>query len=205
VPHQRVLPGRPSPPSLRRQAGAVGASPRRTPLAAGLVVALATGTLGSWWLAPAGLVLGAALASLALADLRSLRLPRRTVYAALTAGAPTLAVASAGMHRWGALGRSATAGCAAFAAFLLLHLASPRAVGFGDVRMAAACAAFLGWLGYRVVVLGGSLSAVLAGAAALVGLATRRLSVRSVIAFGPFLALGTLAAFLLAAAQLPAR
>jgi leader peptidase (prepilin peptidase)/N-methyltransferase len=88
---------------------------------------------------------------------------------------------------WAAAG---AAGALVF--FLALHVASPRAMGFGDVRLAALIGLYLGWLGLREVpvglFLGFLFGAVVGVAALLIGRAARRTQVP----FGPFLAAGAL-------------
>jgi len=74
--------------------------------------------------------------------------------------------------------------------FFALHAASPRLLGFGDVRLAPMLGLALGWLGVRYVVLG-FFSANLIGA--IFGLAlisTKRMHRRDQIPYGVFLALG---------------
>jgi leader peptidase (prepilin peptidase)/N-methyltransferase len=67
----------------------------------------------------------------------------------------------------------------------------PKGIGFGDVRLAGLCGAFLGWIGYREVIAGFLLSFILAGVPAVVLLAMRKVQRRTQIPFGPFLAAGT--------------
>ena len=78
-----------------------------------------------------------------------------------------------------------------FAALLIIHLVSPRGMGFGDVRLASILGLFLGWLSLGHVALG-----LFAGFAlgALVGgvlILARRAERRQALPFGPFLAAGT--------------
>ena len=71
-----------------------------------------------------------------------------------------------------------------------MNLASPRALGFGDVRLALVLGLGLGWLGWRYVLLG-FFAANLVGA--LVGLALialKQMSRNQPIPYGVFLAVG---------------
>lgn len=78
-------------------------------------------------------------------------------------------------------------------AFLLLALASPRAMGLGDVKLAA----FLGlFLGYPLILVALFLAFVLGGLLSLMLLAFHRLRRGQAVAFGPYLALGGVVALL---------
>jgi leader peptidase (prepilin peptidase)/N-methyltransferase len=132
------------------------------------------GVLAAW-------VLGV-LAVLTAIDLRERRLPNRIVFPAMLC-----AVVWQAAFFPGRLVECLLAGLAAGALLLLPSLIQPRAVGMGDVKVAA----FLGVvLGTDVIValLAGSLaSAPVALAILLVGGAGAR---RSSLPYGPFLALG---------------
>jgi len=83
-----------------------------------------------------------------------------------------------------------------FVVFFALNFASPRLLGFGDVRLAPVLGLALGWLGLRYVLLG-FFSANLIGAIVAISLiATNRMSRTQQIPYGVFLALGTLFAVL---------
>ena len=82
------------------------------------------------------------------------------------------------------------------AAFFALFFAVPKGIGFGDVRLAGLCGAFLGWFGYREALAGFLLSFIIAGLPAVVLLAMRKVQRRTQIPFGPFLAAGTVIATL---------
>jgi leader peptidase (prepilin peptidase)/N-methyltransferase len=152
------------------------------------------------WVLPAYLVLAAGLVVLSAIDIDEHRLPNRIVYPLTLAVAVLLVVAAAGDDDWSALGRALLAGMVAVAAFAGLHLASPRSLGLGDVKLVGVLGLALGWRAWGALAWG----AILAFAAgALVGLglvAAGRLGRRDHLPFGPFLAAGTLAALLL---QLP--
>lgn len=144
--------------------------------------------------APAPTLTVAVLSPAALVDARERRLPDRWVLAAsvvLVAG--TTAAWLAG-HPPAV--SSIAAGAVAMAGPLLaLHLVSPEAMGFGDVKASAVLGAALGSVDWRLGLVALSMAA---GSAAAVGLA-RRLHT---IAFGPFL-LGAAAVTLAAAAVMP--
>lgn len=147
-------------------------------------------------LIPAYLLFFACLISVSAIDLDLFIIPNRIVYPTLFASVPLLTFAALVGQRWGSLERAAIGGLCAWLALLVIHLISPRGMGFGDVRLAAVIGVYTGWLSFLHVFL-----AVFLGfaAAALVGVAlliTRRKGRKDAVPFGPFLALGAAAAVL---------
>jgi leader peptidase (prepilin peptidase)/N-methyltransferase len=141
-------------------------------------------------------VFAACALAISAIDVEHMRIPTPLVYAAVALGVPLLVLASAGTHRWSGLLSAAVAGAVVFVAFLALFLAVPKGIGFGDVRFAGLCAGFLGWFGYREALVGFMLSFLVAGLLAVVLLAMHKVQRRTRIAFGPFLAAGTMLAVL---------
>lgn len=176
-----------------------------------LILELATAVLfvsialeaSSLWMVPAYCALAACLVALTAIDLELFRLPSSIVYAGGLIGAPLLVVASAATGRWSALASAAIAGAAALVLFGALFVAVPRAMGFGDVRLAALCGAFLGWISYRTALAGLLLSFLIAGVVACSLLLARRMQRSGRLAFGPFLAAGTLVAVLFGGRLVP--
>ncbi|HZQ26255.1 MAG TPA: prepilin peptidase [Acidimicrobiales bacterium] len=164
-------------------------------LAAVVFVATAV-RFGADWVLPAYLVFFAGLVALSAIDLDLHRLPNRVLYPTLFATAPLLVLASAAAHRWGNLARAAEGGVLCFAILLAIHLAAPRGMGFGDVRLAGLIGMATGWLGvgHSLLALFAAFlfSAVIGIALIVSGLRGRR----DRIPFGPFLALGALVAVL---------
>ena len=152
--------------------------------------------LASPWELPAYCVLAASLVAISAIDIEHMRIPSPIVYATVVLGVPLLVLASAATHRWSGLLSALIGGAAAFAAFFALFFAVPKGIGFGDVRLAGLCGAFLGWFGYREVLAGFLLSFIIAGLPAAVLLAMRKVQRRTQIPFGPFLAAGTVIATL---------
>lgn len=176
--------------------------PLRYPLleivTAGLFCAIAA-RVGSLWALPAYCVLAASLVALSVIDLERMRLPSSIIYTTALVGAPLLVLGAAGTHSWSSLVHAALAGIGAFAMFLLLFFVVPGGIGFGDVRLAAVCGTFLGWLGLRIALTGFLASFVIGGIVGLAVLASRRGGRKSRIPFGPFLAAGTILAVLFGA------
>jgi leader peptidase (prepilin peptidase)/N-methyltransferase len=127
-----------------------------------VVVAVLTGALfgataarfDDSWLLPAYLVLTGALVALAAIDLETFLLPNRIVYPLTGAMVVLLALGSAADGDFSAYGRGLVAGAVAFVLFFVLHLASPRAMGFGDVKLSFTLGLALGVLGWGELVLG---------------------------------------------------
>jgi leader peptidase (prepilin peptidase)/N-methyltransferase len=144
------------------------------------------------WALPAYLVLTASLIALSVIDLEHFILPNRILYPTDGAMIVLLAAASALEHDWGAFGRAAIAGAAAFAVFFAIHFVSPRGMGFGDVRLSFLLGFSLGWLGWGEMI-GGLFTSFLYGA--VIGVLLIALKVRERkqrIPFGPFLAAGAM-------------
>jgi len=145
------------------------------------------------WALPAYLVLTAGLIALSAIDLETFLLPNRIVYPLGYLGAALLVLASGLEDDWGAMGRALAGAAIAFMFFFVVHLISPRGMGFGDVRLSFILGLFLAWLGWGELA-GGLFAGFLYGAVvgvavmATVGLRGRKYQ----IPFGPFLAAGTM-------------
>jgi leader peptidase (prepilin peptidase)/N-methyltransferase len=132
----------------------------------------------------------AVLVAVAALDVEHRVIPNRILRPALVTTVPLLGAAAiadgAGRPALDAL----VGGALAFAALALVHLAQPRGLGFGDVRLAGFIGLYLGWLGLADVALGLLVAFVLAavGALAVVMATGSGLLVR--LPFAPFLGAG---------------
>ena len=152
------------------------------------------------WALPAYLVLAGALVALAAIDLEHYLLPNRIVYPLTGAMVVLLGLASIGDDDLDALTRGLAAGAITFAMFFVLHMISPRSMGFGDVKLSFTLGLALGWLGWGEVFLG-VFASFLYGA--VVGIALMlffRRDRKQAVPFGPFLAAGTLTGVLFGSA-----
>ena len=146
--------------------------------------------------APAYCVLAAGLVALTVVDLERFRLPTPIIASTAAVGLPLLLLPALAAHDLASLVRVPIAGAVGFALLGLVFVVSPRGIGFGDVRLAGLCSAFLGWLGYRVAAVGLVLAFLSAGIIAIGLLVAGRAGRKTRLPFGPFLATGTAAAIL---------
>ena len=160
---------------------------------AGLWVGMAA-RFGASWELPAYLALASGLLALALIDLDTLLLPNRVLYPTGFLVGGLLVLAAALDHEWATFGRAALAGGAAFAVFFVIHLISPRGMGFGDVRLSFVLGMALGWLSWGHVYLGLFLGFLLGAVIGTLLIALKLASRKDHVPFGPFLVAGALLA-----------
>jgi len=151
------------------------------------------------WALPAYLALTAALVALSVIDLQHYLLPNRIVYPMTLALLVLFTLAAALDDDWGALGRGVSAGLIAFAAYFVLHLVSPRSMGFGDVKLSFGLGLALGWLGWGELLLGLFLGFFYGAVIGIVLMVVRRRNRKQAIPFGPFMAAGALTSILVGA------
>ncbi len=137
-------------------------------------------------------LLTSALVSQSIVDAATHRLSRRITMGTIILGAPLLVVAAAVADQPGRLTVSFFYSWLLFFAFLLLWAISRGGIGGGDIRLAIVMGMYLGWLGAAHVLVAILVASVSAGLAALLLLASRRATRSTRLAFGPYLALGTL-------------
>ncbi len=161
-------------------------------LATAALFAAAALRLGADPALPAFLVVFAALLAISAVDLERFIVPNRILYPALFVAAPLLVMAAVFDGDWSSLRDAALGGVLAWGLLFAIHMASPRGMGFGDVRLAGLIGMLLGWLSIGHVLLGLFLAFL---AAAVVGVGLMVSGVRGRkdrVPFGPFLALGTI-------------
>jgi leader peptidase (prepilin peptidase)/N-methyltransferase len=163
-----------------------------TAVIAAILGALAGRTAGWSALLPAFLALALTAAPLVVIDLEHRRLPDRLVRTMAAGGVVLLMLAAVVRHDWHSLLRSGEGAAAVFAALFLLAFAAPRSFGFGDVKLGTVLGLYLGWFGWSYVYYGIFAGFVLGSVAAIALLATRRASLKTALAFGPMLILGSM-------------
>lgn len=171
---------------------------RRVAIEAALVVAFGTAALrlGASPALPATLVLFAGLAPLVATDVEHRLLPRRIVYPTAAGAALALVAAAGATGEWRRLVLAGACGIGAFVVTDVVHLANPRWLGFGDVRLAGLIGLALGWRGvgrvWLALVLADLAGLAVMGALVAAGRARRD----TPFPFGAFLAVGAVVAAL---------
>jgi leader peptidase (prepilin peptidase)/N-methyltransferase len=138
------------------------------------------------------LTFAAVAVALALIDLDVHRLPNAIVLPAYPVLAALLLLAADGA----ALLRAAEGAALLFTLFLLIALAAPGSMGFGDVKLAGvvgAMTAYLSWGAFLVAAFGGFL---LGAAVGLLLIAAQRAGRRTAVPFGPFMLVASWASIL---------
>jgi len=146
--------------------------------------------VGINWALPAFLVMMASLLALAAIDLELMVLPKRIIYPSLGAMAVILTGTTTYYHEWHRLEIAAACAGSWFLIFFLLNLISPRALGFGDVRLAPLLGLGLGWFGIRYVILGFFAANLIGAVVGVTLIALKKMKRNQPIAYGVFLAIG---------------
>ena len=129
-------------------------------------------------------------ARLSVIDWRTHRLPDRIVLPSYPAAVLLLGTAAGTAGDWQRIPGMLGGGAVLLVAFAALHLLHPQGLGFGDVKLAGLLGLYLGFAGWDELWRGPVLAVVLGGGWSLVLLAARRVTLRSAVAFGPFLVAG---------------
>lgn len=175
-------------PSCRTWFGAPGV----VELATAATLAMVLGRFAGQWDVGAFAFLGVLGVALAAIDVAVQRLPDRLTLPAYPVLAGLLALAAIASGDMAPFGRALLGGLALAAGFYLLAAIRPGHLGGGDIKLAGVLGLALGWLGWPELILGASLSFVLLGVVSLALLAARRITLRSHLAFGPFMIVGAL-------------
>lgn len=136
------------------------------------------------------LYLAAITVALALIDLETHTLPNKVVLPAYIVAGALLAAASILVGDWAQLLRAAIAMAAMFIAYLVMAIAYPGGMGFGDVKLAGVLGLYLGWLGWGSLLIGAFAAFVLGGLFSVILLALRKATRKSGIPFGPWMLVG---------------
>lgn len=146
------------------------------------------------WSLPAELFFVAGLVALSFTDLDHMLLPRAIVYATAALVGAGLITAAAVQGSWHRLAIAALCGAVELVVLASIHFASPRSLGFGDVRFGPLIALALGWLGWRYALAGFLAANVLGAAVGLTLIALGRSGRKTPIPFGVFLSAGAVLA-----------
>lgn len=151
---------------------------------------------GISWTAAGEAVLAAGLVTLGFIDLEHMLLPRKVVYVTLTIVAAAFLAGAATGSQWHRLGVAAICAVVPWALFFAINYVSPKALGFGDVRLALLIGFGLGWLGAPYAFLGFIVATMLGSVVGVALIAIGKAGRRTPIPFGTFLATGAVVAVL---------
>ena len=136
------------------------------------------------------LYLAAVSIALALIDLDVHRLPNAIVLPGYVVAAVLLGTASVLSGDYEALLRGGIGLAILWVAYLLMALAYPGGMGFGDVKLAGLLGLYLGYLGWGELVIGAFAAFLLGGLFAIGLVVVKRVSRKSGIPFGPWMLAG---------------
>jgi len=147
------------------------------------------------------LLLTAMLVTVSAIDIDCYRLPDRIVLPTLGASVVLVVIESLRASEPGRIRYAAAGGAMYFGVLLVVHLISPRGMGFGDVKLALVMGLYAGWLatdytGVVVLVLWCMVVGFVTGSVVGIALLVQRRKNRA-IPFGPFLAFGCITVILL--------
>lgn len=156
----------------------------------GLIFAVIGLRFGISWTGVGEAALAAGLVVLAFIDLDHLLLPRKVVYVTLTVVAVVLVAGTVSGNQWHRLLVAVISAVVPWALFFGINFISPKALGFGDVRLALLIGFGLGWLGAAYAFLGFIVASVLGSLVGVTMIALGKAGRRTPIPFGTFLAAG---------------
>ena len=166
-------------------------------LSCGALWAGTAARFGVHWELPAFLALFAGLLALSCIDFELQLLPKKIVYPLLVIVTALLVLPSAIDDVWHQFLVGVLCAAGWFLAFFLLNLASPRILGFGDVRLAPVLGLALGWLGVGYVLLGFFAANVVGAVVGVALMGSGRMTRKDRLPYGVFLSVGCLIAVFL--------
>ncbi|MFE8884703.1 prepilin peptidase [Pseudarthrobacter enclensis] len=142
---------------------------------------------------PAFILLAVTGAQLARIDFLLHLLPNPLVLLLLASGVILLLIASLFGQHADNMPRALFSMLILFAAYLILGLISPGAIGMGDVKLAAPIGLYLGYLGWAQLLYGGLLGFILNGVVTVLAVARKGRKNTAEVAHGPSMLAATLA------------
>jgi leader peptidase (prepilin peptidase) / N-methyltransferase len=166
-------------------------------LSCGALWAGTAARFGPHWDLPAFLAFFAGLLALSCIDLELQLLPKKIVYPLLVIVTALLILPSAVYDVWHQFLVGVLCAVGWFLVFFLMNLASPKILGFGDVRLAPVLGLALGWLGVGYVLLGFFAANVVGAIVGLALMGSGRATRKDRVPYGVFLSAGCLIAVFL--------
>ena len=128
--------------------------------------------------------------ALALIDLETHTLPNRIVLPSYLVGAVLMGASAIARGDFYPFERGLLGAAVMWSSYFLMAMAYGGGMGFGDVKTAGALGLFLGYLGWKVLIVGAFSAFILGGVFALALIATKKVKLRSGIPFGPWMLIG---------------
>lgn len=147
---------------------------------------------------PAYLYFASIGVALTMIDTDTHRLPNVIVLPSYPVLALLLTLATVVRDEPSALLRAAIGGVALYSFYFMTHLAYPRGMGFGDVKLAGLIGAMLGYVSYSTLLIGAFLAFALGSVVSVALLASGRASRKSHLPFGPYMIVAVLLALFVA-------
>jgi leader peptidase (prepilin peptidase)/N-methyltransferase len=147
---------------------------------------------GQVWFLPAMLVAAAGVLALGIIDLETMTLPKSMVWIHLAMVAALLMMATIATGSWRKLIVGVICALLWSGLYFVMHLASPKSIGFGDVRFALVLGLSLGYLDLSYPALAFVISNVVGLAISVTLIATKRMKKDRPVPYGVFLAIGTI-------------
>jgi leader peptidase (prepilin peptidase)/N-methyltransferase len=158
---------------------------------------------GASWTGAGEAALAVGLAALGFIDFDRMLLPRQVVYTTLAIVAAAFVTGTLTAGQWHRLAVAAISAAVPWALFFAMNFVSPKALGFGDVRLALLIGFGLGWLGWAYAFLGFLAAAVLGSLVGVALMAMGKAGRRTAVPFGSFLATGAVLIVLAGGAIVP--
>jgi leader peptidase (prepilin peptidase)/N-methyltransferase len=165
-------------------------------LGCGVLFAVMALRFGAHAVLPAYLYLAAVGLALAMIDIDTKRLPDALTLPSYGVAGVLLGAAALAEHDGSAAVRALVGAVALGALYFVLLMIYPAGMGFGDVKLAPVLGAYLGWLGYGSLAVGGFLGFLYGGVVGVIAMSVGKAGRKSKLPFGPFMLLGVLTAVL---------
>lgn len=128
---------------------------------------------------------------LSVIDLRTRLLPNAIMWPWFVSALALLGAAALCAREPVLILRSLSGAAVLFAGYLLVHYMVPGGMGMGDVKLAAVLGLYLGFVSWSHLLIGTVFTFVLGAGVSAVLLLSKRMNLRSSLAFGPFMLSGS--------------